>query len=306
MKYREIIQLAWDITTKEKAALFPFGFIPSVFATVVGCIYIAYQVIAFSKSSIFEHSASSSSYFELLSPLWQFMKLHPSWAVLIVLIVFAVAVMYLLVPILCGGGLIHLINRKLNGKELSGGFQRGLETFFPLFEFATITSPFSFFTFFTEITFVMRNFDISSWAIALPVMTSIFMVGIFLSLLFVFAEQSIVLKEDNVIQAMMNSVFLVLANVKDTLFLGVTLLLIALRVILNILIILIIPVVFISLVTFMASVALKWLGIILSVIIGVILILLSAYLMAGFHIFSYAVWTISFIYFCKVAEKNKS
>lgn len=308
MDYKEIVKRAWEIThDDENHELFPYGFIPSFFGMIIGVIYVTYQIYAFRHSPLFASGAEAHfNYLAIILPIWDFLKNNPSLAVFFILIAFLVFIMYTISPIISAGALIDLITKKYVGKPVSGGFSKGLSTFFPILEFATLTSSFGVTTFLTEGSLVIRNFGTGTWLFLIPVLSFVLIVGIFLSLLFVFAEQFIVLDNDNMIRAMKKSSFMVLTNVRDIFFLGVTLAIIAARVFLNIFIILLIPLLFIGIVALMASFALKWIGIIIGMVIGIAVLIAGAYLMAGFHIFSYAVWTISFIEFRKkeIAEKN--
>lgn len=304
MRYKQIVSDSWQIIKKDKADLFIFGFIPSLFGTIVGVVYVSYQIMAFRHSPLFS-SSQGIDYLSLLSPIWDFMKMHPSVAVSIVLFTFFVLLMYFFSPILCGGALIDLITKRVRGKELRGGFSKGLQFFFPLFEFVAMTSVFSVTSYFTELSVVLRNFGAGTWVFLIPLLTSILVIGIFLSLLFIFVPQFIVLENMNVIQAMKKSAILVLGNVKNTFFLGITLALIALRVVLNIFLILLIPLLFMSIVALAATLALKWLGIIIGSIIGFGLLIVGAYLLAGFFLFTHAVWTLSFIRFRKEEIENQ-
>lgn len=285
--------------------LFPFGFIPSLFGMIIGVIYVSYQITAFKHSPLFTTTDSHIDYFAILGPVWEFMKHHPSMTVAIVLVCFFIFLMYTFSPVVCGGALIDLLTKKITEKPLRGGFSKGLQTFFPLLEFTAITAPFGITSYFTEVSMVLRNFGTGTWLFIIPILTIIFVLGIFLTLLFIFSEQYIVLEKDNVINAMKRSAFLVLSNVKDTFFLGITMALITARIFVNILLILLIPILFVTIVAFMASVALKWLGIILGTVIGVGILIGGAYLLAGFTIFTYAVWTLTFIHFRKREIENE-
>ncbi len=302
--YKKIIKAGWQITTQEKNELFSFGFIPSLFGTIVGVLYIGYQIIAF-HDWFKGGSDSHGMLFTILKPILQFLATNASWTVGLVILAFFIFLMYSFSPIICGGALIDLISKKVHGKPLKGGLLKGLESFFPLLEFAAITSPFGAMTFFTEMSMTIRNFETGMLIITIPILTTILIIGLFLTLLFIFAEQYIVLENETFFNGMKKSAKLVLTNVKYSLFLGITLVLIAARIFVNILLVLIIPLVIIGIIALMASIALKSLGIILGIIIGISMLIMGAYLMAGFHIFTYAVWTISFIYFRREEDKNR-
>ena len=304
MKYKQIVSDSWQIIKSDKADLFVFGFIPSLFGTIVVVFYVSYQIMAFRHSSLFS-SDQGINYLSLLSPIWDFMKVHPSVTVSIVLLVFFILLMYVFSPILCGGALIDLVTKRVRGKRLQGGFSKGLQSFFPLFEFAAMTSVFSVTGYFTELSVVLRNFGAGTWVFLIPLLTTILVIGIFLSLLFIFVPQFIVLENMNVIQAMKKSAVLVLGNVKNTFFLGITLALIALRIVFNMLLILLIPLFFMTIVALTATLALQWLGIIIGTVVGLGLLIVGAYLLAGFFLFTHAVWTLSFIRFRKEELENQ-
>ena len=306
MNYKDIIQKSWEITRDSKKELFTFGFIPSFFGMIIGIVYVTYQVYAFSVSPLFLEKGEQPDfgYLDIVLNVWQIFADHPSVGVIAVFISFFVLLMYFFSPIICGGALIDLITKKANSRPLEGGFIKGLNSFFPLLEFGALTSPFGIVFYFSELFMILRNFGTGTWVIVIPVLTGILMLGLFLHLLFIFSEQFIVLEKLNVIQAIKRSTVLVLSNVKDTFFLGITLALISLRIVFNIFLILLIPFLVIVIIALMASLAMKWLGIILGLVIGFSLIFLGSYLMAGFTIFLYAVWTVSFMQFRKKEIEN--
>ncbi len=272
---------------------------------MVGIFYIGYQILAFKDSHLFTNHDNESSVLFVLNTLLSFMKDNPSVWVLIIFIIFLGFIFYTFSPVLCGWSLIDLISKKIANKKLAWGLARWLETFFPLFEFAAITAPFSIMTFLTETSLVLRNFSTWLWVFAIPVLTAILVVWTFLSLLFIFAEQYIVIENYNVINAMKRSTLLVLSNVKDIMFLGIAMALIAAKIIINILLILIIPFIFFGIITLMAMISLQWLWVIIGIIVSIAMIITATYLITIFNIFSYAVWTISFIHFRKKEEEQR-
>ena len=302
MKYKNIIKYAWEITKKEKQNLFIFGFIPSLSGTIVGLGYISYQILAF-RDWIIPHQHGSVG--KIIKLIIKFLQDKPELTVFLIITSFFVFLMYSLSPSICGGALIDLISKKTQSKKLKGGLLKGFESFFPLLEFAAITSPFGIFAILIEISMVVRNFSSGTLFFILPVLSSILVIGAFLSLLFIFAEQNIVLENHNVLKAMRRSSVLVLTNVKDIFFLGISMILITSRIIVNIFLIVIIPLFFVGTIGLMTSVASKIIGVIVGTILGLTIIILGSYAMAIFHIFTYAVWTLSFITFRKNEEDNK-
>jgi hypothetical protein len=209
----------------------------------------------------------------------------------------------MLSPNWSAGALIHLINKALRKQPLEGGGIKGMEKFFLIFQFSAFMSVVSPFFLFTETVFILKNASYESLIFLLPLISGLFVLGMFISALGTFSEQFIVLGNRNVFIAMKDSAFMVLSNVKDILFLTLIVLLIGVRIILNVLLILIIPFIVMGILTFAASLALQWVGIVVSVFIACVLLGIGAYLMAGFYIFSYAVWTISYLYFLKKQEE---
>jgi hypothetical protein len=304
MDYRILIKKSWEITNNEKNKLFPFAFIPSFFNTIVGVIFIAYQILALKDSPIFSTPEKNNFSIQLLTEIFDFLGNHPTWGALIIITSFFILMMYFLSPNVFNGALIHLIAKKVYKKDMIGGLERGFECFFPIFEFATMTSVFSFSALITEILFIIRNFEVDSWPFLITCISIIFSFGIFLSLLFIFTEQFIVLENKNVISSIKASSLMVLSNVRDIIFLLSALVLIGVRIILNILLILLIPVLMFFIITVMASLTLKWLGVLFASFLGLSLLVVGAYLMAGFHIFTYSLWTTSYLYFKTISAKK--
>ncbi|HPO05837.1 MAG TPA: hypothetical protein PLQ36_01870 [Candidatus Gracilibacteria bacterium] len=302
MHYKQIIQEAWDITTEEKSKLFAYGFIPSFFGVIVGMFYIGYQINAFRISPLFNHEVKSHHGFDSLAfikPILDLISEYPFWTIGLILVGIGVFLMYTFSPIICKSALIDLIYKKIQGQELKGGFTRGLETFFPVLEFSAIVSTFSLTAYLTEVSMIIRNFNQDSWIIIIPFLSICWMVGMMLSFLFIFGEQLIVIEKLSIIQAIKRSSILVLSHMKDTLFLALGVTLISIRIILNIIIVLLIPLIFMGIMTLLTAMLSKLVAIIIASILSIATIIGSAYLMTGFHIFIYAIWTLSFVNFQK-------
>lgn len=271
--------------------------IPSFFGTIVGTVYIAYQIFAFKHSHFF--GGDPSGYLDLIQKAWDFLGGHTMISIGLIGVAILVLIFYMFTPIIFTGSLIDLVAKAHTGRELNGGLAAGMIHFLPMFEFSAMTSPFHFIAIFTESSFVLRNLGTGMWFFLLPVIVIFGFVGLILTMIFAYAEQYIVLEDKPMGEAISLSARLVVENLRQTLFLGIMMIFISARVFLNVIIILFLPLLVILLTAFLASILSPSIGVTIGLAIGLALLTGASYILGGFTVYQNAVWTISFLEFRK-------
>lgn len=294
--YRQTIHDAWIFTRENKKLMLWFSFLPSLLTTLVGIFYLAYQFMAFKRSPLFEN-AEQSFLHEFINLLVNFFKDHESLLIPAVIATAIVVVFYLLLPTFCQGGLIQIIARKRKGEKVRTieGISFGLLAFLPLFEYHLLIKGFSLFGVLTETGFAIRNLGPNSIKLLLPIFGIIAIIGIVLALLFTYTEFFIVIERKKVLQSMGKSCALVILSWQHTFLLGILMLIIGLRVILNLVAILLVPALIIFSAGFLATITLAKIGIAIGIVIGVVALIFAAYFNGILNMFANTVWTFTFL-----------
>ncbi len=296
MDYRKIIAEAWSDTQKDKSVIIWFGFLPALLTTTAGILYMTYQIIALKKSFLFDNS-EESFFHDVFVFLWDFISIHLSWTVPLVVLAIVLGVLYILFPTLAKAGAIQTIARKRNGQKSSvgTGIQYGIGSFLPLFEYHMIIKTFSFFAILIEMSFILRNLGPVIFQILLPVMLLVLIISIIATLLFTYTDFFIVIDHEPVFASIKKSSSLVFMHWKHTFLLSVLMILIGIRIIIQAAIIFMIPIVIIFITGYIATIALPATGVIIGGIVGIIALVLAAYMNGIVDVFSYTVWTYTFL-----------
>ncbi|MBI5412113.1 hypothetical protein HZA43_02955 [Candidatus Peregrinibacteria bacterium] len=302
MDTRNTVRKAWQITQVYLKKLIWYGAVPSFFSILVSSAYLAYQYNAFQHSKLL-NPEENSNILGTIQTLFDLIKQYPALSVSLVITAVIVFLCYTLLPPIFNGILIAAITRINDYQELEGVTEIGVRRFFPMFEFRLMMGSFSVITLFTESSFVLRWWGESIFFVILPFLLFVSFVGFILSILFTYSDFYIVLHNKPLIKSISGSCVLVLANLRHTLLISILVVLIGIRAILNVLLVLMIPMLIVVLTSYFATIQLAVVGIILSVIIGLSLSILAAYLLGLFHVFTTTVWVLTFK---QLVEKNTS
>lgn len=297
--YKEIIQESWHITKNYKSKLFKYWFIPSLFTSILWIIWIAYQIIAFKNSSLIAWEFSFWVQ-DIAVISWWWIKMHWFASVVIGLFLIFAFLMHTILPPISEAWIIHYNDKIKAGKrrlDLKWWLGAGLWNFYKMFELSVVSAPFHIFTIVSFWWFFARNFwDKFLW-IFLPFLIFIFVVWLIISFLLVFSSQFIVIEKKSVFWAINSSAWMVLANVKDAMFLWWILWIVVLRIFINIFILLLIPLIVFFILSFFASTNFFSVWIFIWWIISIFLIWVSAYLLWWFTVFINTFWTTAYFKF---------
>jgi len=292
MTVRDIVQKSWQVTQVHLKKLIWYGAVPAFFTTLVSSVFLAYQYHAFATSTLFTHKDPELA--DSVRMVWGIVSAYPKASIFLAIVAIIVFGGYTLLPPIFNGALIHALMKIKNYEPISGSLEIGLRRFFPMFEFALISGSFSIITVFTESSFVLRWWGENVFFFALPIFLFIAMVGLIASFLFTYTEFFIVIDNKRVIKSIGESVILVLSNLRKTILIFILMLFISLRVILNVILVLLIPMGVVALAGFLASVFYSIVGHVIIALFGLAALVASSYLMGLFHVFSTAVWVLTY------------
>lgn len=294
MNVRDIVRKAWQVTQVHLKKLIWYGAVPAFFSTIVSSVYLAYQYNAFKHSVLFSQQ-SGAGLFKDAKVVWSLVTAYPKLTIFFVVLGILIFLGYTLTPPIFRGTLIQALMRIKKYEPITGSLEIGIRRFFPMFEFALITGSFSIITLFTESSFVLRWWGENIFFIILPILLFIAAVGLIFSFLLAYSEYFIVLEDKGLIKSMMESVVLVIANLRKTFLIFMLILLIGARVILNVILILFIPLGVVLLGGYFATTFLHIVGIVIISILGLAVLLVASYLMGLFNVFSTAVWVFTYV-----------
>ena len=303
MNVRDIVRKAWQITQVHIKKLIWYGFVPAFFGVIVSSVYLGYQYNAF-KHSVLVEGAHPGDMLGTVKTMWTLIAGHPTFTVIAIVIGVIIVLGYILTPPIFRGILINALMKIKKYESIEGSVEVGVRHFFPMFEFALITGSFSITTLFTESSFVLRWWGENIFFMILPVLLFVAMAGIIISFLFTYSEYFIILEDKGMIESLMESSVLVIANLKKTILVFVLMLLIGARIILNVLLVLLIPMLVVIASTYFATIFLSTFGFIVISIFGFIILLVSSYLLGLFHIFATAVWVLTFAQLREIGAGN--
>ncbi|MBP7898663.1 MAG: hypothetical protein WC101_01470 [Candidatus Gracilibacteria bacterium] len=299
MSYRTIIAEAWLYTQQNKKLIYWFGFFPSIFTTAAGVLYLTYQFFAFKKSELFAHSAASHSFLsDVVTFIFNYLSSHAEQRVPLIITAAVLGVIYLLLPTLTQASAIQIIARHRNGQEagIGDGLKYGLLSYLPLFEYHTFAKTFGLFTIFFEAAFVLRNLGTEIFKVLLPFFLAYMAIGFVLTLLFTYADLYIIIDNEGVMSSIAKSAKIVILHWQKTFLITALMLIIGARIILQIILLIVVPgAVIIGTAYFASAGTLAQIGIAIGVVLGIAALLFAAYLGGIVEIFSYAVWTYTFL-----------
>ena len=297
MDYKKLIAESWGYTQANKKLIRWFGFFPALFTTTVGVGYMLYQFFAFKASFLFSEK-EDHFLFDVLGTIWEFVKTHVSWTLPFVIVGIIFLLFYLLFPTLAKASAIQTISRNRTGQKDAGvgtGLKHGIMSYLPLFEFHLLIKAFAFFSILIEMSFVIRNLGISIFQILLPVFILAILISLFLMLLFVYTDLYIVIDDLGVFQAMKASAKLVVTNWTHTFLITILMVMIGIRILIQAFFVFLVPILIVGLIGYITSVALPITAIAIGGGVGVIALFVAAYINGIVDVFSYAVWTFTFL-----------
>ncbi|MBU0727710.1 hypothetical protein KKA95_03420 [Patescibacteria group bacterium] len=293
MRSRDIVRKAWQITQVHLKKLIWYGVVPAFFSVIVSSVYLAYQYHAFKTSVIFSDQ-SNADVIGTARTLWGLVSSYPTLSIVLIVIGIIIFLGYVITPPIFNGTMINAIMRIKNYEPIDGSVEIGVRRFFPMFEFSLLTGAFGITTLFTESSFILRWWGENVFFVVLPILLFVVMIGFLISFLFTYAEYYIVLEDKPLMRSIMDSTILVISNLRRTFLIFILIILISARIILNVLLVLLIPMMVVIVAGYFTSVWLSIIGYIVVGVLGLAILCVSSYLLGLFHIFTTAVWVLTF------------
>jgi len=296
MNYKQIIADSWKFTQDNRRLIYWFGFLPSFLTTSVGIGYLAYQFFAFKKSFLFDNSETSFMH-DVFGYAWDFFNNHSSLGVPFIIISIIVGILWFLVPTLFKACAVQAIARARNGQPsgVGVGLKHGIMSFLPLLEFHAIIKTFAPFSIIIEMAFVLRNLGITIFNMLLPVFIVILIVSLIFVLLFTYSDLFIIIDDEDILSSMKKSTKLVILSWQQTFLITILMIIIGIRIVIQAIFVFLIPAVVILGAAFIATLTVKTLFIFILGFLSLIGLLIAAYLGGIVDIFSYTVWTYTFL-----------
>jgi len=273
-----------------------YAFLPSMLTTLIGILYVIYQFFAFKYSPLFEN-AEKSFLTEVITTVVGYLNGHEDLWIPTIIVAVIILILYALLPTLSQGAMIQTIARNKKGYNISigQGISLGMLVFLPLLEYHLLIKSFSIVSLFTEAGFALRNLGTGWMETLLPVFIIAAVIGFILMLLFTYSEFFIVLHKDNALSAMGKSAKLVILSWQHTFLIGILMLIIGLRVIINVIAVLIVPALLFFAAGFVASTTFTTIGLSVGVFVGFVSLFVTSYFTGIFNVFANAVWTYTYL-----------
>lgn len=296
MDYKRIIADSWKYTQSHKKVVRWLGIFPAIFTTTVSIGTLLYQFFSFKSSYLFNEE-EDSFFFDVIGFIWTFITTHLSWTVPLVIVAIIGGLIYLGFPTIAKASVMQIIAREKNGQDVSlgTGLRYGVLRFLPLFEYHAIIKTFSFMFILVEMSFAIRNLGLDFFMLFLPVFVIFIIFGLALTLLFTYADFYIVIDGDGVFESMKKSAKTVVMNWKHTFLITILMLIIGVRVIIQAILVFLIPVLIIVITGYVAIIAAPFVSILIGSLVGLVGLVIAAYINGAVDIFSYSVWTLTFL-----------
>jgi len=296
MNYRKIIVEAWEYTQANKRLVHWLGVVPAFFTTTFSIGYLMYQYFAFKKSYLFDN-ADESFLHTVVIAIFDFIKNHFSWTLPLVIIAIIFGIFYLLLPTLAEASAVQIIARERNGQRVSvsRGVRHGIMSFLPLFEYHLMVKTFTVFSILIEMAFVLRNLGVGIFEIMLPLFMVVLFVSFILLLLFTYTDFYIIIDGNKIIDSIKKSSRLVITNWRDTFLITFLMIIIGIRIIIQAIIVFMVPIFVVAVTSYLTTILMPSTGIVLGGALGLIALLVASYLNGVVNIFTYSVWTYTYL-----------
>ena len=287
MKYGEIIKDSWHLTV-ENPRIKWLVLIPSFFAVLIFTIEIAWQMYLYADKYDLMEITATEGYAALLN----YVSENSLWGVSI-LAVTLIALFMFVVPLWVQGTLILCVRHKLLSPEvrflLRPKMLKGFEYFFPFFKFEAATAIFSLLSIAFFAASIHRYFD-SLFTLVWPLILFYTVVAMVVNLFLSFAPFFIVTQDLSTGEAIKKSAKLVFTHLGETVNITLLMFLVNFRLLVNVIVVLGVPIAILAAFTvFNSSTA-----VVLSILFGLLMVSIAAYLTAIMVVFMTTVWCLAF------------
>ncbi len=296
MDHKQNLKNAWQFTQANPRLVTYYGILPSILVLTFNVMVFGYQYFNLKFSPKLSDSAQGFAS-RLYDFIFGFFSSHPEFLFPAIIAISVYLFLYFFIPTFCEGALIQLIARKYNKQEvgISDGIKYGLRSFLKLLKYKLVTNAFKFTSILVEMTVVLSYLGRDLFQFLGPIFLLVLLISVVISLLFTYVESFIVIDNSNVIEGFHKSSAMVVEHWKETMFLFVLMMLVALRILFNIVVILGIPFLFSLLFGVLVSLTNMLLGQILALLVGLYTLYFVAQLSGTLLVFTKTVWTFTFL-----------
>jgi hypothetical protein len=289
MTPRELIAEAWDITRRE-IAIRRWAITSSFFELLLTIKLLATQVYLFYEYT----QGNAAGFFDIEIAMYNAMPHGLFWAILIAF--WVLVGIEFVAPNFCEGAIIGLAAKAHRKERVEGGPVLALYNFAPLFAFNELFLLSKITNAVTACSLILRYVDHPLKWPSVWFVIFVFALSVVLQFFSSFGAQAIVIRKENVFQAIGRSFKLIISYLKHVLFLKVLLLIISLRILLNALVVLLVPAITIGLGLLLGTFLAPIISYTIAVIVGIALLLVASYFFAFVHVFKQTVWTLAYLH----------
>jgi hypothetical protein len=287
MLYGKIIKDSWHLTV-ESPRIKWLVLIPSFFGVLIFTIEIAWQLYLYADKYDLMGITATEGYGMLLG----YVTDNSLWGVSI-LAGILIALFMFIVPLWVQGTLILCVRHKLISPDVKFQLRpkmlKGFEYFFPFFKFEAATSIFSLLSIIFFAASLHRYFT-SLFEFVWPIIVGYAVIAMIVNLFLSFAPFYIVTQNLSTSEAIKKSAALVFTHLGETITIMLLMFLVNFRMLLNVIVVLGVPIAVLAAFTLFSTKT----AIVLSIIFGLLLVGLAAYLTAIMAVFMTTVWALSF------------
>ncbi len=295
MNYKQIIAESWAYTQGNKKLIRWLGFFPALFTTTVAIATLLYQLFSFKSSYIFNEKDGSFLH-DVIDFSSSFIQSHLSLTFPLVIFLLAFGLIFFLFPTLAEAAAIQIIARERNGQKsgISAGIKHGASAYLPLIEYHAMMKAFSFMFILVEMSFTIR-YSMNFFLFLMPIFLLFIIIGLVMTLLFTYAIFYIVIDGEDVFTSIKKSSSLVIMHWKHTFLITILMIIIGARIVLQVILVFLIPVLIILVTGYLSLIFAPAVSMIIGGAIGLAGLISAAYINGIVDIFSYSVWTFTFL-----------
>lgn len=303
MDTRFLIRKAWLYTQNRKRLVNVYGILPALLTTVVTIVILAYQLFSL-RQAIYDPNNPAYKFF--YDYILGFFHNYPGLTMPFIIAVIVFFLLELSVPVFAEGSVIQLLAREYNGQNvrLRDGIKYGMQNFLELLELHGVLFFFSFFTIFRGAIYLYVYLGKEFANFFMPIILIMSVISIIASLLFAYAENYVVIDDDNIFASLKKSASLVIFNLKETVLILFLLSLIGLRVLLNIIFVIGVPLLISWIFSLVVNTEFFYLAKFIAMFLSFGSLILIAKLAGTLFIFTKAVWVFSFLELTKDEDKS--
>jgi hypothetical protein len=285
---REIIAESWKITTSHRQ-LKQWGFWGSLFRLLLDIKLIAYQL--YFMYAIFITKEEVGMFDDVI---WLYDHVTMGLFVTIMVSFCILLLIEFFMPSLSDGAIIGLAAKAHNKAPVSGGVVLAMYNFFPILAIHEIFIFSGINMLITAVSLIIRY----AGGLATPLIfiaIVVWAVSTILKFFSSFAEPAVVIDKSSIFDAIGRSIKLIVSYLGHVIFLVLLMLIISLRIFINTIIIVLIPAVVFGFGLLMTHILSPVISYTIAGIIGLVLVVITAYFMAYLHVFKQTVWTILYM-----------